>query len=191
MRKDLWEFCMRRRAARLRFDTWVGRIMTLNAFFKRVQGDDPRKPYIGYGNAHFASSGAGERPVPVKKAAMRCITYFGRDRVVPVDEHRTSAMSYDSEQPLCKVYEVGWNKWRTAGRKGKGGKWTTGRKRKGKSGKWTAGGKRKRKRKGQAEGQEWCCRLREMPCPRPPSWRSRTMSAWLARSARCVPRLMR
>ena len=38
-------------------------------------------------------------------AAKRCILYFGRDHVVATDEHRTSAISFDSQSPLSKVYE--------------------------------------------------------------------------------------
>lgn len=105
--EDLWEQRTRPCMARQRFGTWSGCARTLDGFFNRLQGDDPRKPYIGYGNGSFAPGGQGQAPVPVKGAAKRCVLYFGKDRVAAVDEYRTSAMGYESEQPLSKVYEVG------------------------------------------------------------------------------------
>jgi len=114
---SLWEQRTRPCMARQRLATWSGRAKTLDAFFKKLQGADPRRPYIAYGDASFAPGGHGKAPVPVKGAAKRCTLYFGRDHVAAVDEHRTSAISYDSRVPLSKVYE------QKVGRDGQSRRW--------------------------------------------------------------------
>jgi len=98
-REALWNEYLKPRWARQRLSLYGGKKRVFANFFNRLlsrfSGDG--RLVVAYGNAKFASGGAGEQSVPTTRAYKECVS---RVLTYAVDEFRTSKVDYHDDSVL-------------------------------------------------------------------------------------------
>ena len=107
-KEALWTEYLKPRWAKQRLRVFGGKQRVFANFFNRIDNDGKamgKRTVIAYGSAKFASGGKGEISVPTSKAFKECNYRF---LTVPVDEFRTSRVSYEDKTTLLE----GVGQWR-------------------------------------------------------------------------------
>eukprot|EP00960_Hanusia_phi_P056115 763158-Hanusia_phi.AAC.5 len=111
MRYDaiLWSHFCKRRCGRVRLDNYIGKKRFVDKFFNSLwKKGEQDKPIIAYGGATFASTGRGEKAVPVKWIKRECQRRY---QTIDVDEYRTTKCCHRCGGILSSV----WRRHRVSG----------------------------------------------------------------------------
>jgi hypothetical protein len=110
---EWWSLASMRRESRADFHRYIGKRKVLDGFFSKVRQELKLKfpgadIKVGYGSAgmKMKPTGRGEVAVPTTGTFKACVRVFGRENVSSTNEHKTTAVEYESGQRKEAVYRV-------------------------------------------------------------------------------------
>jgi hypothetical protein len=110
---EWWSLASMRRESRADFQRYIGKRKVLDGFFSRVRQELKSKfpgafIKVGYGSAgmKMKPTGRGEVAVPTTGTFKACVRVFGHENVSSTNEHKTTAVEYESGQRKEAVYRV-------------------------------------------------------------------------------------
>lgn len=110
---DWWRLASKRRESRADFQRYIGKRKVLDGFFARVRSELTKKfktaaIKVGYGSAgmKMKPTGRGEVAVPTTGTFKACVRIFGADNVSSTQEHKTTAVEFESGQRKEAVYRM-------------------------------------------------------------------------------------
>jgi hypothetical protein len=110
---EWWRLASMRRESRADFQRYIGKRKVLDGFFSRVRHELKLKfpgasIKVGYGSAgmKMKPTGRGEVAVPTTGTFKACVRVFGPENVSSTNEHKTTAVEYESGERKEAVYRV-------------------------------------------------------------------------------------
>jgi len=99
-----WNNCVRRKAARRRFDTYIAKVKVMDNFWQLVANQDVKA--VVYGSADFDATGKSEHAVPVGGVFNRTKRYM---KVILTPEPNTKENRARCWNPAEKCENGGWS----------------------------------------------------------------------------------